>query len=97
MGTINESIMPFKCTFKKLTLLIHIRDDDANDQYDITLPIAPELLYFFFEELFLLEDFIRSYISELREFAHVPTEELFAKDGTLSQESSVTIVMASCS
>ena len=34
--------------------------------------------------------------SELREFEEVHTEELFAKDGTLSHESSVTIVMASC-
>ena len=42
--------------------------------------------YFFLKELFL------DIKSELREF-----EELFAKDGTLSHESSVTIVMASCS
>jgi len=53
--------------------------------------------YFFFEELFLDSDLIISHISKLREFEEVPTEELFANEGTLSHESSVTIVMASCS
>ena len=48
-------------------------------------------IYFFLKELFL------DITSELREFEEVHTEEPFAKDGTLSLESSVTIVMASCS
>ena len=47
--------------------------------------LESDKIYFFLDELFL------DIKSELREFEEVPTEELF------SPESSVTMVMASCS
>ena len=58
----------------------------------ITLASTSRQIYFFLNELFLDTK------SELRESKEVDTEELLAKDGTLSHDfSSVTIVMASCS
>ena len=89
--------MPLKTAQLRNRLILYMKEK----KIQMTIMTSPLQLhqenYFFFKELFLDSDLIRSCRLELREFEEVATEKLFARDWTLSHESSVTIVMASCS